>query len=111
MDNRNYVAPASKYTPEFAAALPAELRRVLEWELPAEDQEREQAAAAVLKAGYIRLSLRSTAEPIYTRFPFIFSSSFSNVTIGCNPRRRRSSSVLCARGPGARLGVWQTDSV
>ena len=50
MDNRNYVAPASKYTPEFAAAFPEELRGVLEWELPAEDREKEKKKAAAAAA-------------------------------------------------------------
>ena len=30
----------------------------------------------------IGLSLRNAAQPIYTKFPIIFSSFFSNVTIG-----------------------------
>ena len=28
----------------------------------------------------------STAQPLYARFPIIFGSCFSKVTIGCNPR-------------------------
>jgi hypothetical protein len=35
--------------------------------------------------GDIRLSLCSTAEPLYTRFPIIFSRCFSKVTVGYNP--------------------------
>ena len=36
--------------------------------------------------GYIRLSLFSTAQPLYSRFPIIFSTCFSKVTIGYHPR-------------------------
>jgi hypothetical protein len=36
--------------------------------------------------GYIRLSLFSTAQPLCTRFPIIFSTCFSKVTIGYYPR-------------------------
>jgi hypothetical protein len=35
--------------------------------------------------GYIRLSLFSTAQPLYTRFPIIFSTCFSKVTVGYHP--------------------------
>ena len=36
--------------------------------------------------GYIRLSLFSAAQPLYTRFPIIFIACFSKVTIGYYPR-------------------------
>jgi hypothetical protein len=35
--------------------------------------------------GYIRLSLFSTAQPLYSSFPIMFSSCFSKVTIGYHP--------------------------
>jgi hypothetical protein len=40
----------------------------------------------------IRLSLFSTAQPLYTRIPIIFSTCFSKVTIGYNPTRTARSS-------------------
>ena len=48
--------------------------------------EPERRAAAQAR-GNIRLSLYSTAQPLYTRFPIIFGSWFSKVTIGYNPTR------------------------
>ena len=39
---------------------------------------------------YIRLSLCSTVQPIYTRFPIIFSRCFSIATIGYSPTCRSS---------------------
>ena len=47
--------------------------------------------------GYIRLSLFSTAQPLYSRFPIIFSTCFSKVTIGYHPTRRTMRST--ARPP------------
>jgi hypothetical protein len=51
---------------------------------------------------YIRLSLFSTAQPLYPRFPIIFSTCFSKVTIGYYPRppQRR-----CARAEPPRCGA------
>jgi hypothetical protein len=40
---------------------------------------------AALAWGHIRLSLFSTAQPLYTRFPIIFGRCFSKVTIGNSP--------------------------
>ena len=40
------------------------------------------------------MSFRSTAQPLYTRFPIIFSSCFSKVTIGYHPRIRGPSATL-----------------
>jgi hypothetical protein len=46
---------------------------------------------------YIRLSLRSTAKPIYFKFPNTFGRRFSKVTIGYSP-----NIALCA---GVHLNV------
>jgi hypothetical protein len=43
------------------------------------------------RSGYIRLSPFSTAQPLYTSFPIIFSSCFSKVTIGYHPTCRLES--------------------
>jgi hypothetical protein len=45
--------------------------------------------------GDIRLSLRSTAQPLYTRFPVTFGSCFSKVTTGYNPSRTRAARRSC----------------
>jgi hypothetical protein len=42
------------------------------------------------RQGHIRLSLCSTAQPLYTRFPIKFSTCFSNVTTGYYPRSRQA---------------------
>jgi hypothetical protein len=60
----------------------------------AEQRGRQAVDAGVVQQGaqtwgYIRLSLFSTAQPLYTRFPIIFSSCFSEVTIGCSPAQAR----------------------
>jgi hypothetical protein len=50
--------------------------------------------------GYLRLSLRSAAQPLYTNFPIVFSSCFSKVTIEFIPTRQgrsRSTSAATAR--------------
>jgi hypothetical protein len=38
LPTRNYVAPAAKYTEELRSALPHELRHMLQWQLPLEDE-------------------------------------------------------------------------
>ena len=57
---------------------------------------------------YIRLSLFSTAQPIYPSFPIIFGSRFSKVTIGYHPRRAcssaRGSRWARPRTPGTTAG-------
>ena len=55
--------------------------------------------------GYIRLSLRSTAQPLYTRFPIIFSSCFSKVTIGYSPIRAVVAEGLTRGGEGRGADV------
>jgi hypothetical protein len=53
------------------------------------DEQRAVGQLGALRLhawGYIRLSLFSTAQPLYTMFPIIFGSCFSKVTIGYNPR-------------------------
>ena len=70
--------------------------------------------------GDIRLSLFSTAQPLYTRFPNIFSTCFSKVTIGYYPTRpgTRACSPRCWPGwrrtwpcrRGCRAGCRSTGS-
>jgi hypothetical protein len=51
------------------------------------------------------LSLLSTAQPLYTRFPIKFSSCFSKVTIGYHPSRRPRG-----RGPRGHSGGAEAGS-
>ena len=56
--------------------------------------------------GDTRLSLRSAAKPLSTRFPIIFSTCFPKVTIGFIPSRtllREAALALAARGAGPEL--------
>jgi hypothetical protein len=77
---------------------------------------------------YIRLSLFSTAQPLYARFPIIFGTCFSKLTIGCYPTDQveayktykipsfygdmsspftspvGASGLINPRGPGGRMG-------
>ena len=46
------------------------------------------------------MSLRSTAQPLYTSFPIIFSSCFPKVTIGYYPR--------CAQSTALKYSVEET---
>lgn len=39
--NRNYTAPADKYTEEMRAAVPAEWRQLLDWQLPDDSDGRD----------------------------------------------------------------------
>jgi hypothetical protein len=58
------------------------------------------AAAGADKVGlYPKLSLFSTAQPIYTSFSIIFSSCVSKVTIGYHPRPRRWRGARSPRPP------------
>ena len=50
------------------------------------------------------MSLRSTAQPLYTRFPIIFSSCFSKVTIGFIPRSGSPRPCRATGSPRARRG-------
>jgi hypothetical protein len=72
------------------------------------EPEPPQHLAAVIRWGDIRLPLRSTDQPLYTRLPIIFSRCFSKVTIGfiprdgapcrCRGRRRRRRGAGRGRG-------------
>jgi hypothetical protein len=46
------------------------------------------------RLGYIRLSLRSATQPLYTMFPIIFSSCFSKVAIGFIPMLAGAAAVV-----------------
>ena len=48
--------------------------------------------------GYIRLSLFSTAQPLYTRFRYHIQYLFSKVTIGYYPRRMSSNAAKLGLG-------------
>jgi hypothetical protein len=61
------------------------LRRPAEAGGPPRDLRRFTLSRPVVLGSY-RLSLRSTVQPRYTRFPIIFSRCFSKVTIGFIPR-------------------------
>ena len=50
LSDRNYASPAEKYTPEMKAALPAELRGLLEWTMPEETSDGLEAFAPVSAA-------------------------------------------------------------
>lgn len=39
LSDRNYASPAEKYTPEMRAALPPELRGLLDWQMPPETDD------------------------------------------------------------------------
>jgi hypothetical protein len=54
--------------------------------------------SATSRWGYIQLSRRSTAQPLYTRFPIIFSSFFPKVTIGYHPTSRDTGAMYMAQG-------------
>ena len=58
----------------------------------ADEEATDGMASQVLNLveGYIRLSLRSPAQPLYIKFPIIFSSCSSKATIGFIPNRRRA---------------------
>ena len=49
--------------------------------------------------GYIRLSHCSTAQPLYARFPIIFGSCFSKVTLGYYPRKGRATTAPTTSRP------------
>ena len=53
--------------------------------------------SSALAQGDTRLSLSSTAQPLHTRFPIIFSTCFSKVTIGYHPRWTAEIAVLAQR--------------
>jgi hypothetical protein len=53
----------------------------------ASPSNRSAAQSAAASKGYIRWSLRSTAQPLYARCPIIFSSCFSKATVVFIPNR------------------------
>jgi hypothetical protein len=69
------------------------------------DMRATAATADGRQVGLIRLSLFSTAQPLYARFPIIFSTCFSKVTIGYHPTARASGRPTRGPlGPGPRPG-------
>jgi hypothetical protein len=78
-------------TPLMCAAMNGHAAVVRELAARGADLEAVDPATSVTafffacRSGYIRLSLRSTAQPLYTRFPIIFGRCFSKVTLGYYP--------------------------
>jgi hypothetical protein len=70
---------------KVAKGLEADERDLVRPEVRRQRQQLRRAWPRAVQVGLYRLSLSSTAQPLYTRFPIIFGSCFSEVTIGYNP--------------------------
>jgi hypothetical protein len=63
------------------------------------------ATRTAARVGLYPIVRRITAQPLYTRFPIIFSRCFSKLTIGYNPRRGRARRRPRAGPAGGRVAA------